>query len=152
MQIYRVLCLVLLAASFAAHAGGAKVRKLVEMNFEYVRLVYDVAKQCAKSADAYAKTPDDKQLAIETMRCYSFLLEKREKLEREVFVPLRSQGFPGSNPTDREKQFVMMVYVIDDSIEDAGKAIEPVLKQKMGKGKMSSKKAVKGIRKRKSWP
>lgn len=129
----RFFLMLLMLFSACAMAASGKVAKLVNLNFEYVKLVYAVAQDCANTATQYAKSSQDKQLTIETMRCYSFLLEKREKLEREVFVPLRRAGFPSANLTDKDKEFIKMVYVIDDSIDDIGHAVEPILKRKMGK-------------------
>lgn len=117
--------------------GGLQVRKLVDLNFEYVKLVYQVAQDCARVAGQYAQSSQDKALTIEVMRCYSFLLEKRDKLEREVFVPLRRAGFPHGTLSERDKTFITMVYVIDDSVEDVSRVLEPMIKQRVKSSRRS---------------
>lgn len=128
---------VLMGLMMAALPSWAESRsaKLVNTHFEYVKLVHAVAESCVQTAKDLAAKPDDEALIIEGMRCYSFLLEKREKLEREVFVPLRRLNFPHGELSEKEQRFVAMVYLMDEHIEEIGAKIEPVIKHHQAKSR-----------------
>lgn len=113
----------------------SRSEKLVKAHFEYVKMVHAVAENCMQTAQDLAAKPDDKQLIIEGMRCYSFLLEKREKLENDVFKLLRRLNFPQGELSERDRQFVSMVYLIDLHLEEVGGKIEPVVKRHQSKGR-----------------
>lgn len=131
----RIALLISVLISVMPSWADKRSAKLVNAHFEYVKLVHAVAENCVESAQALVKNPNDKQLIIEAMRCYSFLLEKREKLEKEVFVPLRRLNFPKGELSEKEKEFVAMVYLMDEHIEEISAKIEPVIKQHQGKAR-----------------
>lgn len=124
----------------------SRSERLVNAHFEYVKLVHAVAETCVQTANDLAAKPDDESLIIEGMRCYSFLLEKREKLENEVFIPLRRLNFPSGELSKRDEQFVAMTYLIDVHLEEIGSKIEPVVKRHQAKDKQgkAAKAAAKG--------
>lgn len=124
-----LLLITLLFFSVSGFASNVRINKLVNLNFEYVRLVKLVSDDCLKTTQKLLGLPDSQDLWISAMGCYSFLLEKREKLEREVLIPLRRLKFPQGELTQKEKDFVALVYVADDNIEEIAKQLEPLIKK-----------------------
>lgn len=100
--------------------------RLVEAHFEYVKMVKLISDECLLHAQVFARSQSSRQTAIDVTRCYSFLLEKRERMQHEFIDRLNRLKFTEGALTDKEKEFIALVFFIDQNLQEIAATVEPI--------------------------